>query len=201
MQSRSIDRVTLLNITIFVEAFLLLSATFWSHVAGVQLLPQLRIDTTNMLIGAGCGVGIAACSFFMLWLGKYVRLLGALRDITLQQIAPLFGDLTLFDLLAVAVLSGFCEEVLFRGVMQNQFGIWATSLIFALFHCPNLKFLSYGIWVFSAGIFLGWLALQTGSLWTPVLAHATSNCLSLLFLRYVAKMQQQEQPTNSNPDE
>lgn len=201
MQTRSIDRVTLLNITIFVEAFLLLSATFWSHVANVQLLPMLQIDTKCMLIGAGAGLAIAACSFLMLWLGKYVSLLSDLRNITLQQIAPLFGDLTLFDLVAVAVLSGFCEEVLFRGVMQAQFKIWATSLIFALFHCPNLKFLSYGAWVFAAGIFLGWLAMYTGSLWAPIVAHATSNCLSLLFLRYVARLQQTEPPTESNTDE
>ena len=37
MQGKPVERVTLINITLFVEAFLLLAATIWSQCAEIPL--------------------------------------------------------------------------------------------------------------------------------------------------------------------
>jgi uncharacterized protein len=187
MQTGSIDRITLLNITIFVEAFILLTATFWMRVSNIDLLTALKPEPHFLLFGIAGGLALACFSFVALWLGKSAGLFSDLREITFTQIAPIFNTLRPVDLLFVAAISGFCEEVFFRGAMQSQLGILATSLIFALFHCPSFRFISYGIWVFIAGIFLGWLYFQSHNLWVPILAHAISNCISLFFLRYAVK--------------
>lgn len=187
MPIKSIDRVTLLNITLIVEAFLLFAATVWSWLANILLYPLLAVTPENLLIGSACGVGIAAASLLLMWLGKIVSFLAPLREIIITQIAPIFQELTWADALLVAAVSGFCEEVLFRGVAQAQFGLLTTSAIFGLFHCPSLKHLSYGLWAFAAGLMLGWLFTITGNLWVPIMAHAVSNAISLLFLRYGVK--------------
>lgn len=187
MPIKSIDRVTLLNITLIVEAFLLFAATVWSWVASIQLAPAMTATTGNFLIGSGAGMGIALTSLLLMWLGKFVNFLTPLREIVITQIAPIFAELTWADALLVAAVSGFCEEVLFRGVVQAQFGLLATSLIFGLFHCPSFKHLSYGLWAFAAGLLLGWLFIITGNLWVPVMAHTVSNAISLIFLRYGVK--------------
>lgn len=187
METRSIDRTTLLNITLFVEAFLLLTATLWSQFARIELAPALLVDASKMLVGAGAGLAIAVVSLSMFYLGKKIRALQNLRDIIVEQIAPIFAGVRFADVFVVAAVSGFCEEILFRGVMQQQFGLLPTSLIFGLFHCPSFRHLSYGLWAFSAGFVLGWLYISTGNLWVPIIAHAVSNAVSLLFLRYGVK--------------
>src|SRR5262249_10325104 len=123
MPIKSIDRVTLLNVTLIVEGFLLSAATVWSWASSIQLAPAMSLQPKMLLIGSACGLGLAISSFLLLWLGKNVGILSNLRETILTEIAPLFGELTWLDALLVAAVSGFCEEVLFRGVIQSQCGL------------------------------------------------------------------------------
>src|SRR5690606_26208801 len=49
-----------------------------------------------------------------------------------EQIAAAFGTLPLAFFLAITVALG--EEILFRGALQPVFGLWVTSIYFALLH-------------------------------------------------------------------
>jgi membrane protease YdiL (CAAX protease family) len=195
MQSKPVERVTLINITLFVEAFLLLAATIWSQCAEIPLGQAFSSHLRTLLIGAGAGLLLAAVSLLLLKLGKSWKVLADLRAIIVEQVAPIFAQLNWIDVLSIALVSGFCEEVFFRGVMQPQLGLalqpqgglFATSIIFGLFHCPSFKHISYGLWAFVAGCLLGFLYQYTGSLWAPIIAHAVSNAISLMFLRYGIK--------------
>jgi uncharacterized protein len=82
-------------------------------------------------------------------------------------------------LLFISLAPGLCEEILFRGYVQRRllerWSPWAailvTSVIFALFHI-----MPHGIAVaFPLGIWLGWLAWKTGSVWPGVVCHAFVN--------------------------
>lgn len=186
--AKNIDRVALLQLTIFVEAFILLGATFWSRVSEVRLVELIdEITTPDLLLGLGAGIALSAVSIFLFWLGKYFKPLGDLRSIVVDQLAPIFCQLTWVDIIILAIVSGFCEEVMFRGVVQQQFGLWWASLFFGLFHCPSLKHMSYGLWALAAGLLLGWLVVYTGSLWPAIVTHAISNLLSLVFLRHAGR--------------
>lgn len=81
--------------------------------------------------------------------------------------------------MAVAVVPGICEELLFRGVVQPSFmkrlgptwGILLTAFLFALYHA-NLQELPA---LFILGIFLGVLAFRAGSFLYSSLAHIIFN--------------------------
>jgi membrane protease YdiL (CAAX protease family) len=187
MEKTSVDRTTLLTVTIVVEAALLLLATIWSQLAQISLALYMVPDFKHLLGGIGAGLLMASIGLFLFWLGKSVSLFSQIREIAYKYLVPLFAEMRWIDLVVVAVLSGFCEEVFFRGIVQAQFGLFVTALAFGLFHDPTFRHISYSIMAFLAGLFLGWLYMITGNLWVPITAHVVHNLISLFFLRYQIK--------------
>ena len=84
----------------------------------------------------------------------------------------------------ISVLAGVGEEVLFRGAMQPEWGLIATSLIFGLFHIGGRLTMALGIWAACTGALLGWLTIATGGLLAPIVAHITYDALALSYLRW-----------------
>ncbi len=97
----------------------------------------------------------------------------------------------LFNLLMIAVVPAFGEELLFRGVIQNllirsmrnvHLAVILGALIFSLLH-----FQFYGLIPrFLLGLFLGYFFLWSGSLWVPMLMHFVNNGLAVVafYLHY-----------------
>jgi uncharacterized protein len=96
----------------------------------------------------------------------------------------LLGPASVLVAVYLALLSAFAEEILFRGAIQPYVGVVVTSALFGVLHMgPSGKFTAWSLWALIAGLLLGWSFKETGSLWPPVLAHFTVNCVSLLSLR------------------
>lgn len=183
-----ISRVALINITIVIEAMLLLVATFWCYQCNIMLSSAMVVNQQALIFGALTGVAMALACMLVYWLGKWFKFLQPLRDINHQVLMHLVCDLNWIDLVVLAAITGFCEEVFFRGVAQHQLGVWATSMIFGVFHDPTFKNIAYCVSAALAGLLLGFLYIWTGNLWAPIIAHATHNFIWLLFLRYVIKV-------------
>jgi membrane protease YdiL (CAAX protease family) len=92
----------------------------------------------------------------------------------------------LLNLIIVALLPAFGEELFFRGIMQKLFlqmtknkhlAIIITSIIFSAIHLQFYGFLPRMV----LGIFLGYLLVWSGSLWLPVLAHFVNNVAAVIF--------------------
>jgi membrane protease YdiL (CAAX protease family) len=177
------------------EGSLLLLATIWSKISAIEVAPHLVLHLNHILLGTAVGIGLSCASSILFWLGKFPALkwLGAMREMILNDLAPFFSTITLTDVMLLAAASGFCEEVLFRGVIQEQFGLMGASVLFGLVHTPSLRYPQYGIWAMTAGILLGWLYQYTNSLWTPIFAHIVNNILGLLILRWFGKRATQTQ--------
>lgn len=100
------------------------------------------------------------------------------------QLAP--ADLWLTA--AAAVLgAAFCEEFVFRGVVQRGFAaegahpaqaVVRAALLFAVFHFNPVNFAA----LFEIGVFFGLLFLRTGSLVPGIVAHATQNAMAMAFI-------------------
>lgn len=82
----------------------------------------------------------------------------------------------------VGLLTGFSEEVFFRGAMQTVFkdsgisagaAVCASAFIFSALHFQFFGFVPR----FIMGAFFGYLLIWTGSLWPGVFAHALNNSI------------------------
>jgi membrane protease YdiL (CAAX protease family) len=91
-------------------------------------------------------------------------------------------------LIAIGV-APLVEEVLFRGVLlsalMRRFSSSVTVLIsatlFALVHLEGLHFQWYALPnLLLLALALGWLRLQSASLWPSVLAHGTYNSFAMI---------------------
>jgi uncharacterized protein len=107
------------------------------------------------------------------------------------------GALTLIlNVFILAVVPSFCEEILFRGLLQqllsrlfrsSNAGIWVTAIVFSSIHFQFFGFLPRLI----LGLVFGYLFCWTGNLWYAIIAHFVNNLIPVMFsyfsgLRYVS---------------
>lgn len=94
-----------------------------------------------------------------------------------------------FNLVALAIIPGACEELLFRGYAQRQFeraagpvgGVLLSGVLFGLYHLRPSQLLPLVV----LGLYLAYLTWRTGSLWPAILVHVLHNGLAVVFTRYV----------------
>lgn len=85
-------------------------------------------------------------------------------------------------LASIVFVVPFCEEVLFRGLLQRALrvampaaaSIAATAFLFAVVHDPQSL-----VPVFTIGVVLGVIVERTGSVWASTAAHAVFNAINL----------------------
>jgi len=92
----------------------------------------------------------------------------------------------IFLFLVAALVPGICEEITFRGLIQEgiratygpKAAVVITSILFAAIHLS--------IWNFAAlviiGMFLGILKEKTGSIWPGAAAHTVNNAMALVMI-------------------
>jgi membrane protease YdiL (CAAX protease family) len=102
-----------------------------------------------------------------------------------RELRPVARDLSAGGIAAVALLSAFGEELLFRGLLQPWLGFWFQAFVFGIVHA-QLRGPSRWAWVAWAtlmGFAFGAIFALTGSLLGPILAHALINWLNLGYLK------------------
>jgi membrane protease YdiL (CAAX protease family) len=84
------------------------------------------------------------------------------------------------NLVMIAIIPAFGEELVFRGLLQRLFAEWFRNVHVAIVFCAfifaaiHLQF--YGFLPrFTLGLLFGYLFYWTGSLWIPILCHFLNN--------------------------
>jgi sodium transport system permease protein len=89
--------------------------------------------------------------------------------------------LTLFVL---AILPAVCEELAFRGFILSGFRRtghkWTAIVLASIFFAATHAIFQQSIVACALGMVIGFIAVQTGSLWPCILFHAVHNSLSLV---------------------
>ncbi len=68
-----------------------------------------------------------------------------------------------------------------RPYLGSGWAIVVTAVFFACVHLPDLSFFWYrAAQLALLGLLLGWLRVQSGSIWPAVLAHSTNNLLAVV---------------------
>jgi membrane protease YdiL (CAAX protease family) len=102
----------------------------------------------------------------------------------------LFGNRPIWHIALISLIVAICEEVLFRGAIQYAWGPYWTSILFAAIHIRYLQHWLMTGMVFSISYGLGWIYLQTGSLWTPIIAHFIIDFVMGCILRFSKEEEQ-----------
>lgn len=100
------------------------------------------------------------------------------------ELRPIARDITTPGIIALALLSAFGEELLFRGLLQPWIGVIPQAILFGLLH--QVRGRSRWVWVGWAtlvGLALGAIFALSGSLVGAIVAHALINGLNLHYLR------------------
>jgi len=144
---------------------------------GEQPRDDLRLGADA---GRNLGLGLATGFAIMALAVGIAALLGVYRIV-----GPGDSNRLVLELVTVAILPGFMEELLFRGILfrwiEEFGGSWAalaiTSALFGLAHMgnPNATWFSSFAIAIEAGVLLGGAYMLTRSLWFPIGLHAAWN--------------------------
>lgn len=97
-----------------------------------------------------------------------------------DQLRNLVGPLSPPEATAIALLSGFSEELFFRGAVQGSFGWLLATIVFALLHTgPSSALRLWSLYAAAAGLLFSGLVLWTGNLLAPIAAHMLINGIGL----------------------
>jgi membrane protease YdiL (CAAX protease family) len=100
-----------------------------------------------------------------------------------REFSSIFGRPTNRELLLLAGASALGEEILFRGAMLDAWGLWISSLVFALLHIPPRASLwPWTVSAFIMGLGFGLMTMLTGNLGAAVAAHFVINLQNLVYI-------------------
>ncbi len=151
---------------------------------GPFLLLARRPAARQVVLGAACGLALFFAAGGIMSL---TTLLVPRAWVDTFDVTRLFEGSPRHQLgmaVVASVLAPFAEEVAFRGYLLSALrthlptgaAIAASSILFAAMHLDPVRFPA----VLFLGLFLGWLAWRSGSIWPAVAAHAVNNGLGSL---------------------
>lgn len=181
---RALSTRTLVLVTTFVPTGLayLLLARITQDVPRSVGLARPRPKVILYAVIAALGLVVPAMTLESLVIFRFrppKEMIDALtRLITARSVPEL-----VYVMLVAAVGAAFCEEFVFRGILQRSLAsmsagwpsVVGASLVFGVLHDP---------WrlpaAFTLGFFLGALYLRTGTLLVPIVAHFTINAVAIM---------------------
>lgn len=111
---------------------------------------------------------------------------GAALEQMNEFIASVHGEALAILALAIGLFAAFGEEFLCRGYIQTRLsrrwgslsGVLIASLLFGILHFDVV----HSTMAFFIGLYLGFLAERTGSIWPCIVCHALNNIISVFLV-------------------
>ena len=156
---------------------LAIAGGIWVSAREGGLPATLFLDPRHWWIDLALGVAAGGVLLGLWRLLKTMLTAGALLE---QHFAGLLAGMEPGRTVALAALSGFSEELFFRGAVQGQWGLLPASLLFGVLHTgPGAPFRLWTVFATLAGFALGGLAQWRGNLLASIVAHFVLNAVNL----------------------
>jgi membrane protease YdiL (CAAX protease family) len=180
------------------EAGLGLAALLVGYFVGFSPLVAPALSASHALAhGLAIGLGLLAALPLVAMVPILDRApwpgLSDLREVVHEQLVPLVRELSVPQMAVVALVAGWGEELLFRGLLQAGVAQWiggaagwwtglvVATLLFALCHAITP---SYALLAGLMGLYLAGLLILTDNLLAPITTHAVYDFAALLYLTH-----------------
>ena len=156
---------------------LAVAGVVWLGLAEGALTLDLFLDKGRIAADLALGVGAAALLSGG-WHGLR-RFSSSMRELE-RVMRRWFGGVDSSEIFVLALISGFAEELFFRGALQSSLGwVWAT-LIFTLLHSgPGRVFRIWTVFALVAGLLFAALVEYRENLLAATVAHVLVNWINL----------------------
>lgn len=153
------------------------AAVIWIGWDRGSFTADLFFDRATLI--ADVAIGLAGGSLLLLVTIAGRRLFPSFAGLE-NHLARLLANVTPSEAVALALLSGFSEELFFRGAVQGSWGVvWAT-ILFGLMHMgPDRLFGVWLLFALAAGALFGGMTLVRGTILPAIIAHALVNGVNL----------------------
>ena len=147
-----------------------------------------RFDLSVLLGGILTGIGLALAGYCFYLFAKKTGKFSSAVELFEKILSPSFITLKPIDIIVLSLIAGFSEEVFFRGLLNQRFGIVLSSLAFGLLHLPGKKYWIYAVWATMSGALFAYLLMVTGSIWLPIIAHGLNNLIGMFLLKTLQRL-------------
>lgn len=175
------SKIRISIIVTIVELILLVIGGLWMMLRKIPV--HIKVTPEAFLLGIVMGIFVLLSSAIFYYIDSFVFNL-KMRKLIENVIYPAFSKVTVPEILLIAVLSGFCEEFFFRGILVPEFGIVIACGIFGFLHTPSKDAWFLGLWSALVGAFFAIVYLKTGNLFVPIVAHAFNNLVAITYIRF-----------------
>ncbi|GGF75450.1 CAAX amino protease [Paenibacillus albidus] len=176
------DRVLLLNLYI-TQGLTLIIGLIWILFQKRNPIHVLNFPENVQFVA--WGLGLAGVMLIVDFFLTYIVPEDSMDDGGINEM--LFRNRPVWHIVLIAAVVSVCEELLFRGAIQHAFGPYWTSILFAVIHIRYLRHWVPTGWVFLSSYGLGYIYIQSGTLWAPILCHFFIDLFSGLVIRYRRK--------------
>lgn len=157
--------------------FMALAGVLWIGIRQGVIPLALFVDRQRWWLDLALGLGAGLLLLAVWWVAERVFPLAKELE---ARLASVLGPLTVPEAIGLALLSGFAEELFFRGAVQGTLGWAAATVLFGLLHSgPGRAFRLWTLFALLAGMVLGGVMVWRGNLLGPFVGHFLVNAVNL----------------------
>ncbi len=171
------DRVGIYRLAWTFYLVLAIAGVIWIGTSQGSIPFALFMDPASWWVDLGLGL-IAGLGLVALWDAgrRFVPAMRELEKILAEQIGPLDRS----EAFALALISGFAEELFFRGAVQTSWGWGWATVIFTLMHSGSGRaFRWWTLFAFVGALAFGGLTFYRQTILAAVVAHTIVNSINL----------------------
>ena len=167
----------LVGLAVVVYGLMALAALIWALLRG--LLPSWWTLEAGVAIPIAVGAGIALGLVGVALSHQLDEHVPGIKKLG-ERFSAILAGATTRDAVLLAGLSAVGEELLFRGCIQQELGLWPATILFAVVHTgPERVYLWWTASAFVFGIGLALLFEHQGGLLAPIAMHFTINAINI----------------------